>query len=50
MEFRVLGPLGLWDEGGEVSLSGPKAYLMTRASGVRECRPFDGGSGQGRRE
>ena len=24
MEFRILGPLELWDEGGEVSLSGPK--------------------------
>jgi DNA-binding SARP family transcriptional activator len=29
MEFRILGPLGVWDEGGEVSLGGrkPRALL-----------------------
>ena len=29
MEFRILGPLDVWDEGGEVSLGGrkPRALL-----------------------
>jgi DNA-binding SARP family transcriptional activator len=39
MEFRVLGPLELWDEGGEVSLGGPKqrgllAVLLLHANEV----------------
>ena len=28
MEFRILGPLEVWDEGGEVSLGGPKPRAL----------------------
>src|SRR3990172_3822345 len=28
MEFRILGPLEVWDEGREVSLSGPKPRAL----------------------
>jgi DNA-binding SARP family transcriptional activator len=28
MEFRILGPLEVWDEGGEVSLAGPKPRAL----------------------
>jgi DNA-binding SARP family transcriptional activator len=43
MEFRVLGPLGLWDEGGEVSLSGPKprALLAVLLLHANEVVPTD---------
>ncbi len=39
MEFRILGPLEAWDEGGEVSLAGPKprallAVLLLRPNDV----------------
>jgi len=43
MEFRVLGPLELWDEGGEVSLSGPKprALLAVLLLHANEVVPSD---------
>jgi DNA-binding SARP family transcriptional activator len=43
MEFRVLGPLELWDEGGEVSLSGPKprALLAVLLLHANEVVPTD---------
>jgi len=39
MEFRILGPLEAWDEGGEVSLGGPQprallALLLLHANEV----------------
>ena len=43
MEFRVLGPLELWDEGGEVSLGGPKprALLAVLLLHANEVVPAD---------
>ncbi len=28
MEFRILGPLEVWDGGSEVSLGGPKPHAL----------------------
>ena len=36
MEFRILGPLEVWDEGGEVSLGGPS---RVRFSPCSSCTP-----------
>ena len=43
MEFRVLGPLEVWDEGGEVSLGGPKprALLAVLLLHANEVVPTD---------
>src|SRR5262245_8253060 len=43
MEFRILGPLELWDGGGEISLSGPKlrALLTVLLLHANEVVPSD---------
>ncbi len=43
MEFRVLGPLEVWNEGGEVSLAGPKprALLAVLLLHANEVVPAD---------
>jgi DNA-binding SARP family transcriptional activator len=43
MEFRILGPLEVWDEGGEVSLGGPKprALLAVLLLHPNEVVPVD---------
>ena len=43
MEFRILGPLEVWDDGGEVSLGGPKprALLAVLLLHLNEVVPTD---------
>ena len=43
MEFRILGPLEAWDEGGEVSLGGrkPRALLAALLLHPNEVVPAD---------
>ncbi len=43
MDFRILGPLEVWDEGGEVSLGGPKprALLTVLLLSPNEVVPTD---------
>jgi DNA-binding SARP family transcriptional activator len=43
MEFRILGPLEVWNEGGEVSLGGPKprALLAVLLLHANEVVPAD---------
>ncbi|HEV8652472.1 MAG TPA: hypothetical protein VG276_24565 [Actinomycetes bacterium] len=43
MEFRILGPLEVWDEGGEVSLGGrqPRALLAVLLLHPNEVVPTD---------
>ena len=43
MEFRILGPLGVWDQGGEVSLGGlkPRALLAVLLLHPNEVVPAD---------
>ena len=43
MEFRILGPLEVWDQGGEVSLGGlkPRALLAVLLLHPNEVVPAD---------
>ena len=40
MEFRILGPLEVWDEGGEVPWAGPSRVRFSPCSSSTRTRSF----------